>query len=323
MRFWKRKNDHVEFDGLYFNQVEAGKPGEDGYIRIVPVGTFPVHPNGAHEILPRHIEEMAANFNATKKDLLFDYEHDSLWGRSIAAGWSNAAEAREDGLYVKYPDFTPKAQEMIRNREFRYFSPVYRLNSLSKQGKEIGAQIHSVALTNIPYMDNEIDHIKNNNVGDDIMLEKILALLGLASNATEQEVAEKINSLKATPPAPEPPKAPEPPAAPEEKVNAEVLARLKALEDKDKASQETAAEQLINSAIADGKILPADKDVFLTSAKANFAATKEMLDKRAKNSAMPGTIKVPEKDPNAKPDVIKNAVDFIKAQGRAVAAKAQ
>src|SRR5574342_202888 len=122
---WFKNRGNKNLQGLYFNQVHVSA-GE--FIKIVPVGYFPNHPNGAHQIEKRHIDEMAKNFANTKTDLLFDYEHRSLWGDSIAAGWSSEVQPRDDGLYVKYPEFTNTAKAKIADREYRYFSPVYRLN---------------------------------------------------------------------------------------------------------------------------------------------------------------------------------------------------
>ena len=147
--------------------IPAGGDGEAApeWIRIVPIGAFPNHHDGAHEITAAHVQEMVANFTAHSVDLLFDVDHESLYGNSRAAGWSDAVEAREDGLYCRFPVFTPTGQAHVDNRDYRYFSPVYVLNALDKQGKEIGARVLSVALTNTPYMDAGEIHAVGNSRG--------------------------------------------------------------------------------------------------------------------------------------------------------------
>src|SRR5699024_7733932 len=123
-----RKSSH------YVNAIEISQaePDEDDWIRIVPVGEFPEHQNGPHVITQEHIKQMETNFTNSGTDLLFDVDHASLWGTTKAAAWSNQVEAREDGLYIKYPKFTPAAEKAIENREYKYFSPVYYLD---KKGK--------------------------------------------------------------------------------------------------------------------------------------------------------------------------------------------
>ncbi len=322
MFLFKNKESRQNFKGLFFNQVSIGEPGEDGFVKIVPIGKFPVHPNGPHEIIPRHIREMEQNFKNSGVDLLFDFDHESLWGNTKAAGWSSEVQAREDGLYVKYPEFTPAAQQAIQNREYRYFSPVYRLQSLNKAGEEVGAKLISVALTNTPYMDNEIDAIGNSenlNLGDKQMLNKeALALLGLAEDATPEQVqqaiaaqTEKINSLQSE--------------IDQLKQNSEqqktaLEDRLKNIEQIVNSQREKDAEQLIEQAINDGKILPADKAIWINAAKADYDATAQQLSERKKNSAMPHTMPMlQDKDGQVngkKNSTFLNAVEYMKSQGR-------
>jgi phage I-like protein len=317
------------FKGLYFNQVEISKPGEDGFAKIIPVGDFPRHPNGAHIIEKKHIKAMAANFANTKKDLLVDYEHESLWGNTKAAAWSQEIEARENGLYWKYPVFTPKASKMIQNKEYKYFSPVYRLQSFDKKGRDIGATIHSVALTNIPYFDNEIDHIKNTNSQEDkIMLSKeALTKLGLPQDATGEQIEEAINALDAEPdPSTNSGTGTDAELAEvsenESEVNSDFETRLKVLEDKERVNAETEkkirAETLINSAISRFKILPKDKDIWMNSALHDYDSTKNKLETIKENTVKPGSISVyrDEKGKEPKLNMEKAAADFFKSQTR-------
>ncbi|MCF8307249.1 MAG: phage protease [Ignavibacteriales bacterium] len=148
---------------IYFNSI--GIPAENpDLIRIVPVGKFPAHTDGGHEVTPENITEMAENLHRSGADILFDFGHESLWNASAAAaGWSAAADAvaKEDGLYIPYPKFAKKAAALIKDDQYRYFSPVYTLSSRDKEGNKTGAALLSVALTNTPYFDSEIDHIRN------------------------------------------------------------------------------------------------------------------------------------------------------------------
>jgi len=327
---WFRNDRRMKIKGIFFNQVDIS---EGDFVKVVPVGNFPEHPDGPHEITPADIQSMERNFNSSKKDLLFDYEHGSLWGKSRAAGWSNEVKAQPDGLYVKYPAFTPAAKEMIVNREFRYFSPVYFMKAKDKLGRDIGAKLDSVALTNIPYMDNEIDSIKN-DTSENPMDKELLKKLGLPETATAADVDTKMTALRtklalpadatldqiieasgkkpdaegASKPAGEGDKTP-PPALTQADVDKAV----------DKKMVERDAEVLVNSAIADGKILPAEKEVWINSARADLAKTRTLLDARPKQGALPGKLKTNSDGKGAgsdKKSTAEECTEYFKQQGR-------
>jgi phage I-like protein len=79
-------------------------------------------------------------------DLVIDYEHQSLQGeRAPAAGWIKELEARDDGLWARV-DWTQQARDYLEKKEYRYFSPVLRLDPETR--KPI-ALMH-VGLTNVP-----------------------------------------------------------------------------------------------------------------------------------------------------------------------------
>lgn len=262
--------------GFYTNTVEIDAGSE--WLKIVPVGYFPNHHDGAHQIEKKHIDEMKKNFDASSVDLLFDYEHRSLCGNSLAAGWGKELEAREDGLYVKAPEWTARAQEMIAAKEYRYLSPVYRLTTKNKLGVEIGATLVSVGLTNTPYFDNEIDGITNSVESEDMKFTKeFLARLGLPEDATAEQVEEKVNSLFTA----------QPVGSGEEAALKERIVRL------EEEQQLAAAEAMVNSAIDAGKILPAEKQVWINSAMTDPTATKAVLEAKPRANAMPVRMQQP------------------------------
>jgi phage I-like protein len=103
-------------------------------------GREPVEVDG--EALAR----VVAAFKSRGVDLVIDYEHQSLQGRRApAAGWIKALEAREDGLWARV-EWTAQAQEYLQQREYRYFSPVLRLDPETRKP----AALLQVALTNLP-----------------------------------------------------------------------------------------------------------------------------------------------------------------------------
>ncbi len=309
----KRSAPHEIPEGIFINDIliANAEPGE--WIKIIPIGSYPFHHNGAHDVTREHVDQMVANFKSTEKELLIDWEHQSLWGNTKAAGWITDIEAREDGLYCKYPEFTKTAKAQIDDREYRYFSPVYKLESINKNGESIGAIVDSVAITNRPYFDNEIDHIGNSestgesdhneirntpkNHSIDMKLNKeALAKLGLDENATEEQVNDAIlNSAEPT--------AEETTEEPEEVItnSSEEMPQWakdlnKKFDAQEKANQAAQVDALINSAITDGKIAPADKPAWEAKANSDFAGAKKLLDERKKNSAMPAGVKVSDEN---------------------------
>ncbi|XWN36087.1 MAG: phage protease [Balneola sp.] len=305
----KRSTPHEIPKGIFINDIliANAEPGE--WIKIIPIGSYPFHHNGAHDVTKEHIDQMVTNFNATGKELLIDWEHKSLWGDTRAAGWINKLEAREDGLYCNYPEFTKSAKEQIDDREYRYFSPVYKLESINKNGDSIGAIVDSVAITNRPYFDNEIDHIGNSestgepdqteirdtskNHSIDMKLNKeALAKLGLDENATEEQVNEAILN-SAAPEAEETTDEPETTKTNSSEEKPQWAKDLeKKFDDQEKVNKAAQVDALINSAISEGKILPADKPAWEAKANSDFAGAKKILDERKANSAMPAGVKV-------------------------------
>ncbi len=117
------------------------------WLRLLPRG--PVELVDGREPLEIDEEALArivAAFQARGVDLVVDYEHQSLkGGRAPAAGWIKELSAREDGLWARV-EWTPAARDYLRNREYRYFSPVLRLNPESRRPEAL----LQVALTNVP-----------------------------------------------------------------------------------------------------------------------------------------------------------------------------
>lgn len=289
------------------------------WVLVVPVGQFKNHHHGPHEVTREHVEQMAANFAASSTDLLIDYDHASLYeGDTRAAGWSTEVRVTDAGLEMRMPEFTKAAAQQIADREFRYFSPVYELESVGKNGSERGARLLSVAVTSFPYFDEgEIDPIGNNASGATgastdtnpkpfMDREELIKALGLAEDATDEQIKAALAAKSAqteTPAEPVPngqatPKANSPAGEddPVSKLAAQVAAIAEKLEAKEQAETtaevEAKADALVNSAISEGKLLPSEKLAYVNSARLDFDATKAELDKREKGSAMPQRVKV-------------------------------
>ena len=89
-------------------------------------------------------DEVIADFAKRGKDVVVDYEHQTLSGNEApAAGWIKALAKTAAGLVAKV-DWTARAAERLKGREYRYHSPVLHIHG----GRPY--RLHSVALTNHP-----------------------------------------------------------------------------------------------------------------------------------------------------------------------------
>lgn len=139
---------------------------------------------------------------------------------------------------------TEAGRKAIENNEYRYLSPVYELMRWDrKTGKKLKDwRLHSVALTNVPFL-TELPAIKNRE-GEDSM-EELLKLLGAES---EEQAISKVNELK------------EANAANEAKVST-LTAELETANAKIQEAQTQANAAAVENAIASGKLVPAQKEL--------------------------------------------------------------
>ena len=88
-------------------------------------------------------------FTERQLQIPIDYEHQTLKDmQAPAAGWIKDIVLKSDGIYGAV-DWTERATEYLKNREYRYLSPV-----VLTQGKERRVvALHSAALTNTPAID--------------------------------------------------------------------------------------------------------------------------------------------------------------------------
>jgi len=335
-------------DGAYRNAVSLPGDLDDApdWIRVVPIGDFPNHPDGAHEVTSEHVDQMVENFDRKDVDLLFDVDHESLVGNTRAAAWGMELEARDDGLYARFPNFTPYGEELVTNQEYRYLSPVYALDVTDKQGEQVGARLFSVAITNTPYFDaGEIDAINASDSAQDshpsatpdtnsdsIMdRDTLIDLLGLGEDATDEEIEDALADLRKAKEVLEGEVAQEDadgeatpdgeaetendPHGDEEELEEVVNSLRTEINELKKEREEERAEQLVNSAIDAGKIAPSQEDIYLSAARADYEGTKEKLEAMEEGAAMPSSVDPPAAgDNDGRDDLIANTAAQVKAE---------
>ncbi len=115
---------------------------------------------GEFDFTEQDADAVIADFTERGRDLVIDFEHQSLSGeKAPAAGWIDKLVRTPEGILAKIKYWTKEAEEFLLKGQYRYFSPTLYF---SRSGKRVSA-IHSTALTNHPAM-----HMTPALVADDL-----------------------------------------------------------------------------------------------------------------------------------------------------------
>lgn len=155
---------------------------------VTSKGTFVLDKAGLTSVMAAYVDHGI--------DMSFDYEHQALGapGKSPAAAWFKP-EARDDGLWAVDVRWTPPATEMLRNKEYRFFSPAFATDKQNRITRLI-----NVALTNLPATKNQEALVAASQVAQPLVKEtkampNIAAIIGLKDDADEAEVEGRAVSL--------------------------------------------------------------------------------------------------------------------------------
>ena len=172
-------------------EIDVDKP-----IHLIPIG---YHKTEKGDFTLDDIPAIIAKFENSKNDMVIDYEHQTLHGNEApAAGWIKRLFAKEDGLWGDV-EWTEKARNYIKNKEYRYLSPVFAIDATRKVIKLINA-----GLTNQPAIDGMQPLVNKENLnieeGQDMFNEKqskeLLQLLACKEDSTVETVFDAIKKLK-------------------------------------------------------------------------------------------------------------------------------
>lgn len=185
-------------------------------VKLLPLGD--VRSQKGDFIVDRaSFDSMNRQFHNHNVDVVIDYEHQTLNDvQAPAGGWIKSLILKNDGIYARV-EWTKKARDFIKNKEYRYLSPVVLIDRES--GRAVS--LHSVALTNVPAIDgmkaiinsmDKGDKVMDNqkNTGDlqqtayldpaksgnsDDLIKDIIQALGLEESATPDEIIQAIRDL--------------------------------------------------------------------------------------------------------------------------------
>lgn len=212
-------------------------------------------------------ETVLQSFSEDGRDIALDIEHATELKGPIgepapAQGWFKALEIRSGEIWGQI-DFNADGSKLILGKNYRYISPAFYHDD---QGNILG--ISSVGLTNkpnlnLPALNQEQPPMK--------LSAAIAAALSLnAETATDAEAVTAINKLKSdTQLALNRAENPDLTKYVPTETHQLALNRAETAEQKLKEIEDGEVEALVDGAIADGKIAPANKAMYLATCRAD------------------------------------------------------
>lgn len=203
--------------------------GEEIEVLVSPLGTFP-HPDGEQLCTREAFDALVAKWEEDgKPEILVDFDHASeTGGPTEAAAWATALRSDEDGLHATFR-MTDKGAEALSATRYRYLSPAWYVD---EEGHP--TELSTIALTNRPNLpvprllnrrpdgsgschpsvatqnaeagepitapqvaDAESTPEEGINEKEKINMDKLREMLGLAAEATDEEVLAAVDALRA------------------------------------------------------------------------------------------------------------------------------
>lgn len=164
------------------------------WTKILPLGKVS-STKGDFMVDVESYQSMLNHISERKLDVVIDYEHQTLKDiQAPAGGWIKELRLGTDAIEAKV-EWTAKAKEYLKNKEYRFLSPVINVRKSDKKAVEL----HSVALTNTPAINGMFPIINKTEIGEgerNIMdLKKLLLeILGLPEETTDEALIEMIKA---------------------------------------------------------------------------------------------------------------------------------
>jgi len=211
-------------------------------------------------------------------------------GDGSAYGWIMGAHINAANTALVFEvKWTPEGSELVSNARYKYYSPRWGLtirDASASNRRTAPCELKSVGLTNrpnipVPPVSNTkpaVAEVGTANQEEDMDPKQLAIALGLAEDATPEQITEALAALKqerddlAT-------QLTEAQAANAEADQAKSEAEAKADAEKTNAAnaRKSYANELITNAIAAGKVPETDRDTLAGEFEANFAAANAKL----------------------------------------------
>lgn len=175
----------------------AGEVPEE--IQVIPHG-YHETPKGNFLCDAESAAEILRHFGAQINDMVIDYEHQTLsGGEAPAAGWiKGLVDKGDDGIWATV-EWTERARAYIKNKEYRYVSPVFLVRETDKRV----VKLINVALVNQPNIDGMVPIVNKGafetlSNKKEVTMKRLFTLLGLPEDASEDTAIAAVNKLKPT-----------------------------------------------------------------------------------------------------------------------------
>lgn len=165
-------------------------------IKLLPLGLVKSQ-KGDFVVDDESVQMIINHFKNRRLDLVIDYEHQTLKDiQAPAGGWITDIYKGDDAIIAKVK-WTEKAADYLKNKEYRYLSPVVIVSKKDRKAREI----HSAALTNTPAIDGmfalvnsiDIEEYEDDEEESTMELIELAKMLGLPETATEEEIRKALN----------------------------------------------------------------------------------------------------------------------------------
>jgi phage I-like protein len=243
---------------------ENFKTGAISRLQIVPPGKHP-HRLGMQVIDRSTATRLVKALHRRTRDIVIDYGHASMEtpdeNRGIAAGWilPRSAFVDSEGGITADVRWTSKASHYIRNGEYRFLSPVFMFDeNRSADGELFLTSIINAGLTNNPNIEKMRPIANSKKENNKMNLHEELAkLLALPPSVTEEEILTAIKELTD--------KAEKSGSAKKEadKLKTELAQNsheFSELETKVRKFEEKERNELVDNAVATGRVTPAQRE---------------------------------------------------------------
>lgn len=270
-------------------------------IQVIPAG-FHQTPKGDFLCDEEAAALVLAAFDGQRNDMVADYEHQTLEEPPVqapAAGWIKRLINRGPQGIWAVVEWTDRARQFIANREYRYISPVF----LKRRSDNKVVRLINIGLTNQPNIDGMVPLINKQAAPAAAAIEKeegcmkeLWKLLGLPETATEADAVAAVNKLMAGQQVAANKEVLDALGLAEGAAEAEVTGTIMAMKQSHDGIEALTTqlgrlteqlrkrdaddiEAVVNSAVEDGKITPAQKDWALDYAKRDAEGFKVFVAK--------------------------------------------
>lgn len=242
------------------------------WVHILPAGTV----IGRDGRGPYRLSDPAALLAETrryhgKKQMVVDFDHQTMFAQgngkpAPASGWIDGLQARPNGIWA-HVNWTVQAAQMIRNKAYRYVSPVFHHD---REGNI--SRLVNVGLTNTPNLELTALARSEASLMNEHELAELRALLGLSAEADFAAARDAIETLKASSHSANPDPAKFVPIGDFERV----------VTDANKLRQGVTlqrAESHVSDCVRAGKLMPAMKDWAISLCTVNLPAFDAFIER--------------------------------------------